>query len=50
MLTARLGLPIGRITFFAFRQRATFLLDPKPTPLIHHSITSSAQASSEVAW
>jgi hypothetical protein len=24
MLTVRLGLPIGRITFFAFRQRATF--------------------------
>jgi hypothetical protein len=24
MLTVRLGLPIGRITFFSFRQRATF--------------------------
>jgi hypothetical protein len=24
MLTVRLGLLIGRITFFAFRQRATF--------------------------
>jgi hypothetical protein len=24
MLTVQLGLPIGRITFFAFRQRATF--------------------------